>query len=101
MSTFRCDIKILVMGLSSSGKKNFVNKWTKNISQDIPKATIVEEFGFKLFEKDGKLYRIQLWDLASQDKNAMLTKIFAKDADGLLIVSDATNIQLRDEYIKI
>ena len=61
----------------------------------------MEEFGFKLFEKDGKLYRIQLWDLAGQDKNSMVTKIFAKDAHGLLIVSDATNSQLREEYIKI
>ena len=59
----------------------------------------MEEFGFKLFEKDGKLYRIQLWDLAGQDKNSIVTKIFAKDAHGLLIVSDATNFQLREEYI--
>ena len=55
MSTFRSDIKILVMGHSSSGKKNFVNKWTKNIFQDSHKATIVEEFGFKVCEKYGKL----------------------------------------------
>ena len=55
MSSFRCDLQILVIGLSSSGKKNFVNKWTKNIFQDSHKATIVEEFGFKVCEKYGKL----------------------------------------------
>ena len=100
MSKFRSDIKIIVIGPSST-KKSFVNKWTKNVFQETYKATIVEEFGFKLFEKDGKLYRIQLWDLAGQDKNSMVTKIFSKDAHGLLIVSDATNIELREEYIKI
>ena len=101
MSKFKSDIKILIIGNSSSGKKNFANKWTKNIFLEEYKATIVDEFGFKLYEKDGKLYRIQLWDLAGQDKNEMITKIFAKDAHGLVIISDATNILLRNEYIKI
>ena len=78
MSTFRSDIKILVMGHSSSGKKNFVNKWTKNIFQETYKATIMEEFGFKLYEKDGKLYRIQLWDLAGQIKNENYQNIFKR-----------------------
>ena len=77
MFTFRCDIKILVMGPSSS-KKGFVNKWTKNIFQETYKATIMEEFGFKLYEKDGKLYRIQLWDLAGQDKNENYQNIFKR-----------------------
>jgi len=99
MSTFRSDIKILVMGYSSSGKKNFVNKWTKNTFQETYKATIVEEFGFKVYEKNGKLYRIQLWDLAGQVKNEMVIKTFSKGAHGLLIVSDATNVLLREEYI--
>ena len=69
----------------------------KNIFTDIYKATIVSEFGFKIFEKDGKLYRIQLWDLAGYDNNGMVTKIFAKDAHGCIIVSDATNKPTREE----
>ena len=72
-------------------------KWTKNIFSDTYKATIVSEFGFKIFEHEGKLYRIQLWDLAGQDKNAMVTKIFAKDAHGCVVMSDATNSQTREE----
>ena len=69
----------------------------KNVFSDAYKATIVSEFGFKIFDLDGKLYRIQLWDLAGQDKNAMVTKIFAKDAHGCVVMSDATNNQTRDE----
>ena len=96
-STFRSDLKIIVIGTSGTGKTSFVNKWTKNIFSDTYKATIVSEFGFKIFEQDGKLYRIQLWDLAGQDKNAMVTKIFAKDAHGCVVMADATNAQTRDE----
>ena len=94
---FRSDLKIIVIGTSGTGKTSFVNKWTKNIFSDTYKATIVSEFGFKIFEENGKLYRIQLWDLAGQDKNAMVTKIFAKDAHGCVVMSDATNSQTREE----
>ena len=94
---FRSDLKIIVIGTSGTGKTSFVNKWTKNIFSDTYKATIVSEFGFKIFEYEGKLYRIQLWDLAGQDKNAMVTKIFAKDAHGCVVMSDATNSSTREE----
>ena len=95
--SLRDDIKIIVIGTAGAGKTSFVNKWTKNIFSDTYKATIVSEFGFKIFEENGKLYRIQLWDLAGQDKNAMVTKIFAKDAHGCVVMSDATNSQTREE----
>ena len=84
------DLKIIVIGSSGTGKTSYVNKWTKNIFQEEYKATIVSEFGFKVFEHEGKLYRIQLWDLAGQDKNSTVTKIFAKDSHGCIILSDAT-----------
>ena len=47
---FRSDLKIIVIGTSGTGKTSFVNKWTKNIFSDTYKATIVSEFGFKIFE---------------------------------------------------
>jgi small GTP-binding protein len=94
---FRSDLKIIVIGTSGTGKTSFVNKWTKNIFNETYKATIVSEFGFKIFEDEGKFYRIQLWDLAGQDKNAMVTKIFAKDAHGCVVMSDATNESTREE----
>jgi small GTP-binding protein len=97
MSGFRTDLKIIVCGQCGTGKTNLVNKWTKNIFIETYKATIVSEFGFKIFEKDGKLFRIQLWDLSGQDKNQMVAKIFAKDAHGCIYMSDATNEQTKKE----
>jgi len=85
MSQFRSDLKIIVIGTSGTGKTSFVNKWTKNIFSDTYKATIVSEFGFKIFEDQGKLYRIQLWDLAGQDKNAMVTKFLQKTPTVVLL----------------
>ena len=97
VNSLRSDLKIIVVGSSGTGKTSYVNKWTKNIFQDEYKATIVSEFGFKVFEQEGKLYRIQLWDLAGQDKNATVTKIFAKDSHGCVILSDATKPNTLDE----
>ena len=97
---FRSDLKIIVIGNAGTGKTSFVNKWTKNIFNEAYKATIVSEFGFKIFEDNGTLYRIQLWDLAGMDQNAMVTKIFAKDAHGCIIMSDSTNRQTREETLK-
>ena len=90
VNSLKRDLKIIVIGLAGSGKTSYVNKWTKNIFSDVYKATIVSEFGFKVFEHEGKLYRIQIWDLAGQDKNSTITKVFAKDSHGCIILSDAT-----------
>jgi small GTP-binding protein len=88
-NSIRSDLKIIVIGSSGAGKTSFVNKWTKNIFQEAYKATIVSEFGFKVFDHEGKLYRIQIWDLGGQDKTSTITKIFAKDSHGCVIVADA------------
>jgi len=96
-SSFRSDLKIIVIGTSGTGKTSFVNRWTKNIFNEAYKASIVSEFGYKIFENEGKLYRIQIWDLAGQDKDGTITKIFAKDSHGCVVMSDATNIETRKE----
>ena len=98
-SLLKNDLKLITIGNSGSNKTSFVNMWTKNIFTEKYKATIVSEFGFRIFEYDGKFYRIQLWDLAGQDRNHMVTKIFGKDADGVIIMCDATNIQTREETL--
>ena len=91
------DLKVIVIGKSFSGKTSFVNKWTKNIFEEDYKATIVSEYGFKIYEHQGKFYRIQLWDIAGQDKNAKLTKTFAKGSHGAVIMCDATDESSRGE----
>jgi len=95
--SIRSDLKIIVIGSSGTGKTSYVNKWTKNIFLEEYKATIVSEFGFKVFEHEGKLYRIQLWDLAGEDKNSTVTKIFAKDSHGCIILCDATKSSTLEE----
>ena len=91
------DLKFLVMGNCFTGKTNFVNKYTKNIFNNSYKHTIVSEFAYKVFEKDNKKYRLQIWDLSGDDKNGMVTRIFVEGSHGCIIFSDATKISTRKE----
>ena len=87
------DLKIIVVGNSGAGKTSFVNKWTKNIYNETYKATIMSEFGYKIYNHNGKIFRIQLWDIAGQDKSACITKLFCKDSHGAVVASDITKRQ--------
>ena len=91
------NLKIIILGNSETGKSNFVTKYAKNSFDDSYKPTIAAEFGFKIFEFEGLIYRIQLWDLSGQDKDHKVAKIFAKDSHGFIIVADATNPKTREE----
>ena len=96
----RTDLKLLTIGTSTVGKTSFVNRYTKNIFTERYRQTIVSEFGFKIYEHNSTLYRLQIWDVADHDKNGAITKIFSKNAHGVIIMCDATNKATLDETIK-
>ena len=95
--SLKTDLKIILIGNSNSGKTQFVNKWTKDIFRDIYRETIVSEFVYKDIWKNEKQYAIQIWDISGSDENNRISKIFAKDAHGCIIMSDATKIEKREE----
>lgn len=90
-NNFGADLKLIVVGNPGAGKTSFVNKWTKNVFDEKYKATIVSEFNYKIVNVRGIMYRIQLWDLAGQDRNTCITRIFCRDAHGAIVMSDCTD----------
>ena len=96
----KSELKIIVIGNSNTGKTSFVNKWTKGTFTDNYKATVVSEFSYKVFQYKDKYYRIQLWDLAGQDKNTHITKIFSKDSHGCIVLCDITNKETLNDTLK-
>ena len=95
----RTDLKILIVGASGAGKTSFVNRWTKDEFKDNYMPTIVSEFGFKLHESKGKIYRIQLWDIGGQDKSISMAKMFSRDSHGCVILSDSTDSKTLKETL--
>jgi small GTP-binding protein len=82
------ELKIMIIGSSGSGKTSFVQRWTKNRFSNDYKATVISDFGFKIFRYNNNLYRIQLWDIGGQDKSTSMAKIFARDSYGCIVVTD-------------
>lgn len=86
----RADIKIIVIGNSGSGKTSFCYRWVSNSYSDKYKATVMTDFKYKIHKYKGYSYKVQLWDLAGQDKNVHMIKILTKGAHGCLIFCDIT-----------
>ena len=87
----RIDLKLVILGSSGTGKTSFCNVWVNDIFYDEYKATVMSEFSFKMYNYKGNYYKVQIWDLAGQDKNIYTSKVFTKGAHGCLILYDAKN----------
>ena len=96
----RTDIKIVVLGNSGTGKTSFCNLWVNNVFNEEYKPTIMSAFSFKMYNYKGNYYKVQIWDLAGQDKNIYTSKVFTKGAHGSLILYDAENQDSFENTIK-
>lgn len=82
------ELKIMIIGSSGAGKTSFVQRWTKGEFIEDYRPTIISDFGFKIYEYNKNLFRVQLWDIGGQDKSASMAKIFARDSHGCIVVTD-------------
>ena len=94
------ELKIMIIGSSGVGKTSFVQRWTKGQFTNDYKATIISDFGFKIYNYKNILYRIQLWDIGGQDKSASMAKIFARDSHGCVIITDLSINEAPAEIFK-
>ena len=96
----KTELKIVVVGNSGTGKTSFCTRWIKDNFNEVYKATIMSEFSYKIYEYKGNYYKIQFWDIAGQDKNIHASKIFTKDAHGVIILADITNPETLESTLK-
>jgi small GTP-binding protein len=83
--------KVLVIGDVATGKTALVNRLVNDTFTDKYKATLGCEFGLKSIEVAGKTIRVQLWDLAGQDRLGGISRLYCRDANGAIVVSDVTD----------
>ena len=93
------EFKIIINGNSGTGKTSYSNRWIKNSYSVNYEPTLFGDFATKNIEIDNVKYKIQLFDLPGEDNEANFTKIFVKNAQGCIILSDTKNIK-NSENIK-
>ncbi len=82
--------KIVLIGDSSVGKTNIMNKYLKNEFREDSKATVGVEFGSKQFIIDNHKVKAQIWDTAGQERYRAITNAYYKGSKGAFIVYDIT-----------
>ena len=84
------EIKTILVGMSGTGKTNIINALTNQKFDSKSMTTMTSTFVDRYFTKNGKKYRLEIWDTAGQEKFRSLTKIFIKDSKIVLFVYDIT-----------
>ena len=80
------EIKIIVLGESGVGKSNIIIRFGGGQfdPNSVPSSTA--SFIIKYLTFGNKIYRLNIWDTAGQEKYHSLTKIFIKDSNIVLLV---------------
>ena len=97
---FGVDIKLIIIGNSSTGKTSIVNQFiNKKFSKEYS-ATIASDFQHKLLKIGNLNYRIQFWDLAGQDKSQTYIGLFCRDIHGIIICCSCDDPKSREDTIE-
>eukprot|EP01120_Amphizonella_sp_Union-15-10_P009542 TRINITY_DN363_c0_g1_i1.p1 TRINITY_DN363_c0_g1~~TRINITY_DN363_c0_g1_i1.p1 ORF type:complete len:222 (+),score=37.29 TRINITY_DN363_c0_g1_i1:108-773(+) len=83
--------KILVVGDVGTGKTSLIQRYVHSVFSDHYKSTIGVDFALKEVNWDGSTtVRVQLWDIAGQERFGSMTRVYYREAMGALIVFDVT-----------
>jgi len=83
-------LRIILIGDSGVGKSNIVLRYTKNeFSMELNTTTGVENQTKTVTIKNQKI-RVQLWDLAGQERYRSMAKAYYRGTHGVLLVLDVT-----------
>jgi small GTP-binding protein len=83
--------KILLIGESTSGKTQFVLRFTDDSLTANKDTTIGIDFKIKIININGKLIKLQIWDTAGQERFRSISKTYYKGAHGIILLYDVAD----------
>uniref|UniRef100_A0A1B6MK13 Ras-related protein Rab n=1 Tax=Graphocephala atropunctata TaxID=36148 RepID=A0A1B6MK13_9HEMI len=96
-----CLYKILVIGELGTGKTSIIKRYVHQFFSQHYRATIGVDFALKVLNWDqNTIIRLQLWDIAGQERFGNMTRVYYKEAVGAFIVFDVTRSATFDAVLK-
>ena len=88
--------QLLIIGDATVGKTSILNRFSDGTFNSNYLATVGLENITKDEIIDDKTIRIKIWDTAGQERYKSLTKSFFRNAEGVMLVYDVTNLETYD-----
>ncbi|KAJ9582324.1 hypothetical protein L9F63_003329, partial [Diploptera punctata] len=93
--------KILVIGELGTGKTSIIKRYVHQFFSQHYRATIGVDFALKVLNWDANtVIRLQLWDIAGQERFGNMTRVYYKEAVGAFIVFDVTRTATFEAVVK-
>ncbi|XP_021912816.1 ras-related protein Rab-7L1-like [Zootermopsis nevadensis] len=84
--------KVIVVGDPTVGKTSFVQRYVQNSYKKDYKGTVGVDFALKVVKwSETQTVKLQLWDVAGQERFTWMTRVYYKDSRGCVIMFDLTN----------
>ncbi|XP_057676918.1 ras-related protein Rab-38b [Corythoichthys intestinalis] len=83
--------KVLVIGDLGVGKTSIIRRYVHHTFSHNYRATIGVDFALKVLRWEAdETVRLQLWDIAGQERFGNMTRVYYREATGAMIVCDVT-----------
>lgn len=83
--------KIILIGDSGVGKSSLLLRLVDMEFDPEFNATIGVDFKIKNLSIDDKIYKLQIWDSAGQDRFRSITTMYYRNCDGVILMFDVTD----------
>ncbi|KAM4565344.1 ras-related protein Rab-38 [Fundulus diaphanus] len=94
-------LKVLVIGDLGVGKTSIIKRYVHRVFSQHYRATIGVDFALKVLNWDHKtVVRLQLWDIAGQERYGNMTRVYYREAVGALVVFDMTRLSTFQAVLK-
>ncbi|XP_059842351.1 ras-related protein Rab-32-like [Hypanus sabinus] len=93
--------KVLVIGELGVGKTSLIKRYIHQLFSQNYRATIGVDFALKVLHWDSNtLIRLQLWDIAGQERFGNMTRVYYKEAVGAIVVFDVSRRSTFEAVVK-